>query len=387
MSAESPSVFVSYSWDSEVHRDWIAALATRLTQDGVRVQVDQWDLVPGDQLPKYMEAAVRENDFVLCVCTPKYKKRSDTRQGGVGYEGNIMTAEVLSGLSVAKFIPVLRAGSWEESAPSWLLGSLYVNLSNDGFESGDYKRLLARLYRSKSKRPDPGAKPNWIAPKGPKGRFKLVAFDLDGTLLRGFDFSWRLIWDHLGFPDSLRKKGMQRYLAHEIDYREWCEWCVEHFREAGLARSAFREIAKRATVTKNLEVALKRLRKEGLLTAIVSGGVDALLYEMIPKADELFDYIFINRLQFDDSDALTGIVPTMYDYEGKPIAIEKICDERGIDPSEAVFVGEGHNDAFVVGRVGLVLAYPPNDQQVDQGSHVGVSEDNLLHILPIVLQT
>ena len=42
-----------------------------------------------------METAVRENEHVLIVCTPKYKENS-THRGG-GDEGDIMTAEVLNG--------------------------------------------------------------------------------------------------------------------------------------------------------------------------------------------------------------------------------------------------------------------------------------------------
>jgi len=55
---------------------------------------------------------------VLIVCTPKYKLRSDGRIGGVGYEGDIMTAEVMTNKNHRKFIPILKEGSWEDSAPT-----------------------------------------------------------------------------------------------------------------------------------------------------------------------------------------------------------------------------------------------------------------------------
>ena len=35
--------------------------------------------MPGDQLPGFMERAVRENDYVLIVCTPTYADRSNRR--------------------------------------------------------------------------------------------------------------------------------------------------------------------------------------------------------------------------------------------------------------------------------------------------------------------
>ncbi|TON86748.1 hypothetical protein CGH50_21300, partial [Vibrio parahaemolyticus] len=38
-----PKVFFSYSHDSEEHKAWVLALATRLEENGVAVTLDQWD--------------------------------------------------------------------------------------------------------------------------------------------------------------------------------------------------------------------------------------------------------------------------------------------------------------------------------------------------------
>lgn len=116
------TAFMSYSWDDEGHKVWVRDLATRVRGCGIDLKLDQWHLVPGDQLPQFMESAVRESDFVLIVCTPRYKLRSDQRTGGVGYEGDIMTAEVMTTRNQRKFIPILRRGKWAEAAPSWLAG-------------------------------------------------------------------------------------------------------------------------------------------------------------------------------------------------------------------------------------------------------------------------
>jgi hypothetical protein len=139
------SAFISYSWDDDTHRDWVRALAERLRADGVDVSIDRWATVPGDQLPAFMERAIRDNEFVVIICTPRYKKRSDTREGGVGYEGDIMTAEVMSAQKHRKFIPVLRSGSWVEAAPSWLLGKYYINLIGNPYSERDYEDLVRTL--------------------------------------------------------------------------------------------------------------------------------------------------------------------------------------------------------------------------------------------------
>lgn len=140
-----PTAFISYSWDDEKHKTWVRELATRLRADGIDVHLDHWHTVPGDQLPEFMEREIRNNDFVLIICTPKYKTKSDGRTGGVGYEGDIMTAEVLTRQNDRKFIPVHARDTWAESAPSWLLGKRHVDLSDAARYASGYQDLLATI--------------------------------------------------------------------------------------------------------------------------------------------------------------------------------------------------------------------------------------------------
>lgn len=139
-------VFFSYSWDSDIHIDWVRKFAERLEADGIDVNLDQWGLSPGQPLTQFMETSIRENDYVLIICTPAYKKKSDDRDGGVGYEGHIISAELLYKKNYLKFIPILRSGSWEEAAPSYCLGRYYIDLRENSkkFES-EYIRLRNTL--------------------------------------------------------------------------------------------------------------------------------------------------------------------------------------------------------------------------------------------------
>lgn len=140
-----PKVFLSYSWDDAAHKEWVKELAARLRKDGIDVTFDQWEAMYGDQMPSLMEAAIRESQFVLIICTPRYKIRSDAREGGVGYEGDIMTAEIISSRNNRKFIPVLRRGTWQDASPSWLSGKYYCDLSSDPFPEERYRDLVLTL--------------------------------------------------------------------------------------------------------------------------------------------------------------------------------------------------------------------------------------------------
>lgn len=159
------SAFISYSWDDDDHREWIRALAERLRADGIDVTIDRWAAVPGDQLPAFMERAIRDNQFVVIVCTPRYKQRSDAREGGVGYEGDIMTAEVMTSQNHRKFIPVLRSGVWSQAAPSCLSGKYYINLSGKPYSERDYADLVRTLLGIRETPPPIGKPMSTIAPK------------------------------------------------------------------------------------------------------------------------------------------------------------------------------------------------------------------------------
>lgn len=150
------SAFISYSWDSDEHKQWVLDLATRLRKSGINITLDQWHLVPGDQLPQFMESAVRESNYVLLICTPRYKTRSDNRAGGVGYEGDIMTAEVMTSRNQRKFIPILRAGNWSEAAASWLAGKYHVDLRAAPYSESQFDDLLTTLHGTRPQAPPVG---------------------------------------------------------------------------------------------------------------------------------------------------------------------------------------------------------------------------------------
>lgn len=150
------TAFISYSWDDETHKKWVQDLATRLRADGIDVRLDHWNTVPGDQLPEFMDREIRENDYVLVICTPRYKTKSEARTGGVGYEGDIMTAEVLAKRNHRKFIPLLARGAWADAAPSWIQGKRYIDFSDAARYEQSYSDLLTAILGAGPKPPPLG---------------------------------------------------------------------------------------------------------------------------------------------------------------------------------------------------------------------------------------
>jgi hypothetical protein len=157
----NPFVFISYSWDSDEHREWVLTLATRLRQEGVDVVLDEWNLGLGENRFHFMERSVVSAEFILLVCTPIYAEKSNDREGGVGYESNIITTQIAERTDKQKFIPVLRAGDWKTALPVWLKHMVGCNLSADPYSESEYRKLLRTLHRQQAVAPALGPKPSF----------------------------------------------------------------------------------------------------------------------------------------------------------------------------------------------------------------------------------
>jgi len=119
----SPTVLISYSWDSEEHKLWVLKLSADLIRSGVRVVIDEWDLLKyQNDLHVFMESGIRESHYVIMVCTPNYAQRANIREGGVGIENTIITGEFYDKNKAGKYIPIVRNYSDRitDSLPTYL---------------------------------------------------------------------------------------------------------------------------------------------------------------------------------------------------------------------------------------------------------------------------
>ena len=162
--SKQPKVFISYAWEEDT-KTWAHEFSTRLRSDGVDTILDQWHVIPGDSLPEFMEKSVSESDFVLVICTPTYKKKSESEHpSGVVYEKGVITGELFVKRNQRKFIPILQKGKWQNSAPSWILAKTYVDLSDNPYSENNYIDLLQTLYSEREFAPPLGSKPDFSKP-------------------------------------------------------------------------------------------------------------------------------------------------------------------------------------------------------------------------------
>lgn len=237
--------------------------------------------------------------------------------------------------------------------------------------------LLGRVIINKPKIPD---------------RIRLVAFDVDGVLIvnRHFMYSWQKVWEYLKLSDKQRKELLHKYRdLQEITYPQWCKECELIFKGKELEYSDFEQITAKVKQIRNLENALYLLREKGIKTAIISGGIDVFLAHVIPNYQNLFDYVFINKMTFDAKQRLESIIPTPYDFKMKFDALVEIGKKESLELNQMVFVGEGMNDfdAMVEMRKNGVTLFSikPHDANILDIAYV-VSSYNLLKIVKLIVK-
>lgn len=142
-----PKAFISYSHDSQDHKKWVLDIATRLRNNGVDAILDQWDLKPGDDLPRFMEQGLIAADRVLMVCTDKYVEKANSGAGGVGYEKMIVTADLLKTIDSNKVIPLIRQNG-SHNVPTFLRTKLFLDFSRPDQLEFSFDELIRTLHNA-----------------------------------------------------------------------------------------------------------------------------------------------------------------------------------------------------------------------------------------------
>lgn len=140
--SDRPVVFISYSWDSEEHQDWVAKLAEDLTDAGIYVLFDQY-VEDGTILPAFMDFGIERADKVIVIGTETYKQKSYYPDTGAAFEGCIIRTQMFQNLGTKKFITCLRHGTFKDSFPL----ILSRNKGHDFVDDENYNNELEILCR------------------------------------------------------------------------------------------------------------------------------------------------------------------------------------------------------------------------------------------------
>ena len=94
-----------------------------------------------------MESQIRDSDFVILICTIVYAEKSNIPRGGIGYEKNIISAEMLQASDLRpKFISVLRKGTFDIALPKYLGSKYAIDFREDQNQHSALDELLRAIH-------------------------------------------------------------------------------------------------------------------------------------------------------------------------------------------------------------------------------------------------
>lgn len=209
---------------------------------------------------------------------------------------------------------------------------------------------------------------------------RFVAFDMDGTLV-DVASSWAAVHDHYGEHNA---EGLRRFLANEIDDEEFIRSDIVIWRRHAPAISIaeLEGILAGVPLMPGAKTLVEGLRRRGVRTAIVSGGIDLLARRV---ARELgIDVALANGFRVTSDGRLTGEGIVRVPIHGKEAVLAALQAQLGFRPEETASVGNSEIDVGLFRRSRLGIAFLPEDDAVRRGAHAIVTERDLSKVLDVL---
>jgi phosphoserine phosphatase len=177
-----------------------------------------------------------------------------------------------------------------------------------------------------------------------------VVLDMDSTLIR------IEVIDELaraaGVVDRV-SKITERAMQGEMDYDQSLRERVELLK--GLDVKVLDRLAAELPLTEGAETLIRVLKRLGYSIAIISGGfsraADAL------KRRLGIDYAYSNNLEVVDGKLTGRVVGPIVNAQRKAELLETIAQAEGVLLDQVIAVGDGANDALMLERAGLGIAF------------------------------
>lgn len=165
---ENPKLFISYSWSSPEHEQWVLQLAVELRESGVDVILDKWDLREGHDAYVFMEKMVTDPEIkkVIIVCDKKYAEKANDRSGGVGTETQIISKEVYEKTDQNKFVAIVveKDENGKACLPIYYKSRIYIDFSDQDLYATNFEQLLRWIYdKPLYIKPELGKKPSFLS--------------------------------------------------------------------------------------------------------------------------------------------------------------------------------------------------------------------------------
>jgi phosphoserine phosphatase len=205
---------------------------------------------------------------------------------------------------------------------------------------------------------------------------RMIFFDVDSTLV-----------DMEIIDEMAKRAGVHREVARitdramrgDFDFEESLIQRVALLK--GLKVDELAEIRDNVRLSKGVKELVTTLKWLGYKMGVVTGGFDFFADHLKEKLG--LDYAYSNRLEFK-SGAMTGRVKgKIIDAAEKARIVNQIACDEGILLDQTVVVGDGANDALMLGQAGLGIAYNAK-KGLDRVANVALGRARLVHIFHLL---
>jgi len=213
----------------------------------------------------------------------------------------------------------------------------------------------------------------------PLSRFKVIAFDMDSTLIN--------IECIDEIADAAGKKAEVSAITEAAMRGEITDFKDSLRRRVALLKgvpATFLEqvYTERLRLNPGAEVLLAAVHAAGLKSLLVSGGFTFF-------ADRVRDRLKIHRAQsnvlgIDDAGLLTGeVIGDIVDGAEKKRQLLLACEQAGCAAADAIAVGDGANDLPMMGAAGLSVAFHAKPKVREQAM-VAINDGGLDRLLEVL---
>lgn len=209
----------------------------------------------------------------------------------------------------------------------------------------------------------------------------LVVFDMDGVLVEERS-SWRRIHDHVG---TQNEDSFQAYMNREIDDLEFMRRDIGRWVEKApeISRDMIKRILLDSRRMKGFPDITIELRKMGIETLILSGGIDILAEKLAEEGS--IPHSIANGIEFDEEGIPTGRGILRVPLRDKGSALHRYINAMG-PFSPILTVGDSIVDITMFEISDLSIAFRPEEEVVERKANEIVKEGDLGIVKDIIIR-
>jgi len=189
-------------------------------------------------------------------------------------------------------------------------------------------------------------------------RNKIVAFDLDGTLIE-----WPNSWDYLREVFGLKEKYYLDYFLGKMLYSDMKKLEWEVWKKINYTKDEIESLFDNIPYKKGSKDVIKELQRRGYIVGLISAAPNILVKKVYE--DLKLDFYAASKILFDERGYIKGLILSITNDVDKAIYFDYFLYKYKADRKDSIAVGDSPIDALMLRRAGIGVYIAQNDYFID----------------------